>query len=181
MSKIGKQPVILPEGVNIEIKEDDVEVKGPKGALVVPYLSNVGVELVEREIRCSLKGKDKQSRSNWGTQRSLLENAVKGVSEGFERTLIVEGVGYRVGKEAEGLVMHLGFSHPVKYDAPEGIEFEIEKNSIIKVKGIDKELVGQTAAKIRSFRKPEPYKGTGIRYDDEVIQRKQGKKTATAA
>lgn len=181
MSKVGKQPITLPEGVSIEIKGRVIEVKGPKGNLEVLNLNNVGVEIGEKEINCVLKGKNKQSKSNWGTQRSILGNAVKGVSEGFEKVLIIEGVGYRVSKEKKNLVMQLGFSHPVKYSAPEGIEFEIEKNSIVKVKGINKELVGQVAAEIRSFRKPEPYKGTGIRYDDEIVQRKQGKKTATSS
>ncbi len=139
-----------------------------------------GLEKSEKEISFQAENLKKQTKSNWGTLRSLVANAVTGVAEGFSKKLIIEGVGYRVVKEGNNLNMSLGFSHPVKFEAPIGIIFEVEKNSILTVKGFDKNLVGQTAAKIRAFKKPEPYKGKGFHYEGEVIRRKAGKKAATA-
>ena len=129
----------------------------------------------------TLQGSGKQSRSNWGTIRALAANAIAGLTKGFQKTLILEGVGFRINKEGDNLNLSLGFSHPIQYKARPGIIFEVEKNTILKVKGIDKELVGQVTAEIRSLKKPEPYKGKGFRYENEVIRRKAGKKAATAS
>jgi large subunit ribosomal protein L6 len=121
----------------------------------------------------------KQVRSNWGTLRSLIQNAIDGLVKGYEKTLLLEGVGYKMAKEGNNLSLNLGFSHPVKFAAPEHIVFEVEKNTTLKIKGFDKALVGQVAAEIRGLKKPEPYKGKGFRYSDEIIKRKAGKKAAT--
>ncbi len=180
MSKIGKQPVIIPESVTVTIKDGELLFVGGKNQLIVPILKYVDAVIDNKEIKFSIGASNKQARSNWGTIRSLTQNAVFGLSKGFEKTLILEGVGYRITKEGENLTLSLGFSHPVTYKAPAGIVFEVEKNSILKVKGFDKTLVGQVAAEIRGMKKPEPYKGKGFRYSDEVIRRKAGKKAATS-
>ena len=153
--------------------------RGPKGEIRVPVLLGVEISVEGKEIHCGIQGARKQIRSNWGTLRSLLENAVEGVTKGFQKTLILEGVGFRISKQPEGLQLLLGLSHPVLIQKKEGIEFEVEKN-ILRVKGIHKELVGETAAKIRALKKPEPYKGKGFRYENEVIRRKAGKKAGGA-
>jgi len=175
MSKIGSKPVNIPEGVTIEVKDDVVEVKGKNGVLTVPVLSGVTMEIKDGEMSFETSKKTKQALSNWGTMRSLVQNAVLGSMENFSKELIVEGVGYRANVEGKDLVLGLGFSHPVKFSIPDGIEISVEKNSI-KISGKDKAQVGETAAKIRSFRKPEPYKGKGIRYSDETVKIKAGKK-----
>jgi len=179
MSRIGSKPVKIPEGVAVEVKESEVEVKGKDATLTVPVLEGVKIEKGEGEIVFSPEGKTKQVVSNWGTMRSLVNNAVQGVSESFSKELIVEGVGYRANVEGSDLVMGLGYSHSIKFPIPEGTEISVDKN-VITVKGADKAKVGETAAKIRDFRKPEPYKGKGIRYSDEVIKRKAGKKAVGA-
>lgn len=181
MSKIGKQPIRIPAGVDITIEGKEIKIKGQKGELSVPLLSGVEVKMENGEIAFTIKSSAKQQRSNWGTQRALVQNAVSGLVKDFEKTLILEGVGYRVTKEGENLSLNLGFSHPIKYEAPKGIAFEVEKNSILKVRGSDRALVGQVAAEIRALRKPEPYKGKGFHYLGEVIRRKAGKKAATAS
>jgi len=178
MSKIGKQPIKIPEGVTIEIMDNEIVVKNAKAELKVPLLRGIKPVLEAGYLKLNLIGESKQARSNWGTMRSLLANAVSGLIKGFEKILFLEGVGYRITKEGDDIVMNLGFSHPVRYKAPKGIIFEVEKNSILKVKGIDKSLVGRVAAEIRSFKKPEPYKGKGFRYSNEIIHRKAGKKAA---
>jgi large subunit ribosomal protein L6 len=180
MSKIGKQPIKITSGVAVELKDGVVFVKNANKELKIPILDGVKVEVVGDEVRLSLEKDSKRSRSNWGTLRALIANAILGVTQGFEKTLILEGVGFRIVKEGNDLVLNLGFSHPVKFKAPDGITFEVEKNTILKVKGFDKALVGQVAAKIRSLKKPEPYKGKGFRYADEVIRRKAGKKAVGA-
>lgn len=181
MSKVGKQPITIPENVTVSVHADDhnVVVKGPKGELTIPILTGVTVSLEGKTLTASIQSKVKQVKSNWGTERALIQNAVIGVTDGFEKTLILEGVGYRIMKEGENLTLNLGFSHPVKFEAPAGIAFEIEKNSILKIKGIDKGLVGKVAAEIRQMKKPEPYKGKGFHYEGEVVRRKAGKKAAT--
>ena len=177
MSKVGKQPVTLPEKVSAEKQEGFMVIRGPLGELKVPEREGVGVEIKDGEIVLDLKKDKKQFRSNWGTLRSLIQNAVEGVTKGFEKNLQLEGVGFRIAAEGKDLNLTLGFSHPVIYKAPEGIEFEVDsKNLTIKIKGIEKSLVGQTAAEIRALKKPEPYKGKGFRYEGEVIRRKAGKK-----
>jgi large subunit ribosomal protein L6 len=182
MSKIGKQPIKLPEGVTASVDEDKITVKGPKGELEVRLLPYVRPEFDEaaRELKFTPEANHKQARSNWGTMRANAANAVLGVTNGFAKTLVVEGVGYRITKAGEGLEMTLGFSHPVKYEATPGITFEVEKNTILKISGIDKRLVGQVAAEIRAFEKAEPYKGRGFRYSDEVVRRKAGKKAVAS-
>lgn len=180
MSKIGKQPIPVPADITVTVADGAVSVKGSKGTLTVPLLSGVEVVVENGVLQCSLKGTGKQSRSNFGTMRALIANAVAGLTKGFEKTLILEGVGYRVTKEGENLLLALGFSHPVRYEAPAGIIFEVEKNSILKIKGIDRALVGQVAADIRDLKKPEPFRGKGFHYSDEVIKRKVGKKAGAA-
>ncbi len=181
MSKIGKQPIKIPAGLFITIEKKEIKIKSDKNELIVPVLSGVDATLAEGELNFKISGSSKQHRSNWGTQRALVQNAINGLVKDFEKVLILEGVGYRVTKEGEGLSLNLGFSHPIKYAPPKGIVFEIEKNSILKVKGSDKALVGQVAAEIRGLKKPEPYKGKGFHYVNEVVRRKAGKKAATAS
>ncbi len=180
MSKIGKQPIKLPEGVVATLDGETLHFKGPKAEMAVRILPGVKATVADGIVTFELVGTSKQARSNWGTTRALAQNAAAGLKEGFAKTLVLEGVGYRVTKEGESLSFTLGFSHPVKYAAPQGITFEVEKNSILKVKGADRQLVGQVAAEIRAMKKPEPYKGKGFHYADEVVRRKAGKKAATA-
>lgn len=179
MSKIGIKPIVIPEDVAINIKESEVEVKGKNATLSVPILEGISVEKKENELVFSPSDETKQVRSNWGTMRSLVKNAVIGVNEDFSKELIVEGVGYRANVEGSDLVLGLGYSHRIKFQIPEGINIKVDKN-MINISGADKARVGEAAAKIRSFRKPEPYKGKGIRYSDEVIKRKAGKKAVSA-
>ncbi|MDI6734051.1 MAG: 50S ribosomal protein L6 [Patescibacteria group bacterium] len=180
MSKIGKQPIKISEGVTVVISSDEVIVKNAKNEIKTALLKGIKPVLENNLLKLELINDSKQARSNWGTMRSLLANAVYGLTMGFEKTLFLEGVGYRVIKEGNDLSMNLGFSHPVRYKAPAHITFEVEKNSILKIKGFDKALVGQVTAEIRSFKKPEPYKGKGFRYSNEIIRRKAGKKAAAA-
>lgn len=181
MSKIGKQPIEIPKDVTVNLSDSIFAIKGPLGEIKLPTLKGVKTSIDDNSITLSLTEDKKQARSNWGTLRSLVSNAIVGVTKGFEKTLILEGVGYKISKEGEDLNMAVGFSHPVQFKAKEGISLEVEKNSILKIKGIDKALVGQVAAEIRSVKKPEPYKGKGFRYEDEVIRRKAGKKAITAS
>lgn len=179
MSKIGKKPITIPDGVEVKIADGKLEVKGKLGSLVLPILEKVSVELKDKTLVFTVDGASKQSRANWGTMRALAQNAVTGVSEGYFKYLDMEGIGFRASLEGKTLVLNIGFSHPVKFVPPEGVTLVIEKSSI-KVSGADKSLVGEVAAKIRDLKKPEPYKGTGIRYRGEVIARKEGKKAASA-
>jgi len=174
MSRIGKLPIQIPSGVTITVADDAVTVAGPKGQLVVPHLSDVTVKVEDGNAVVTRKDDERIARAQHGLQRALLNNAVVGVTEGFEKKLEVNGVGFRVSGGGQAIEMALGFSHPVKYEAREGVQLEVNKMEIT-VKGIDKQLVGQTAAEIRSLKKPEPYKGKGIKYADEVILRKAGK------
>lgn len=180
MSRIGKQPVAIPEGVTVTIDGDEIEVKGSNATLKVEILRGVKVEVKDSEVLFTPVNKTKQTRSNWGTLRALVQNAILGAKEDFSRKLVVEGVGYKVNMEGNTLVLALGFSHPVKYPVPEGIKIEVEGNNIA-ISGPDKEQVGQVAATIRKFKKPEPYKGKGIRYSDEVVRRKAGKKAVATS
>lgn len=161
------------------MNNDVFEVKGKLGALQLKLLNFVTAEMKDKEIQLNITDNEKQARANWGTMGSLLQNAIKGVSEGFSKVLEIEGVGFRASMEGNNLVLNVGFSHPVKFSPPEGIKLVVEKNTI-SVSGIDKALVGETAAQIRRIKKPEPYKGKGIRYQGEVIRRKAGKKVAGA-
>lgn len=179
MSKIGKKPIILPEGVEVKIGAEEVLIKGLKGELSVRIFSGFKVGLEGGELRVIPPEKtQKQTNALWGTFKALLKNAVLGVTTGYEKQLEFEGIGFKVAIEGENLVLSLGFSHPVKLAIPKGIKITVNKN-IITVSGIDKDLVGRTASQIRALKKPEPYKGKGIRYLGEVIRRKAGKKAAT--
>ncbi len=174
MSRIGKLPIDIPAGVTITVDSDIVTVNGPKGELIVPHLSDVTVTLQENKAIITRKDDQKIAKAQHGLQRALLNNAVIGVTKGYEKRLEVNGVGFRVSGGGNEIEMLLGFSHPVKYRAPEGILLTVEKMNII-VSGISKQAVGQAAAEIRKIKKPEPYKGKGIKYSDEVVRHKAGK------
>lgn len=174
MSRIGKLPIDVPAGVTITVDSDVLTVKGPQGELTVPHLSDVTVTVEGAVARVERNNDERIAKAQHGLQRALLFNAVEGVTKGYEKKLEVNGVGFRVNGGGQEIEMSLGFSHPVKYKAREGVQLEVNKMSIT-VKGIDKQLVGQTAAEIRALKKPEPYKGKGIKYADEVILRKAGK------
>lgn len=174
MSRIGKLPIEIPAGVTITVDSDAITVKGAKGELVVPHLSDVTVAVDGNTATVTRNDDERIAKAQHGLQRSLLNNAVQGVTNGFEKKLEVNGVGFRVSGGGQGLEMALGYSHPVKYQAPEGIQLTVNKMEIT-VAGIDKQQVGQVAAEIRALRKPEPYKGKGIKYADEQILRKVGK------
>jgi large subunit ribosomal protein L6 len=174
MSRIGKLPIDVPSGVTITVDSDVISVVGPKGTLTVPHLSDVTVALEGTQALVTRKDDERIAKAQHGLQRALLQNAVDGVTKGFEKKLEVNGVGFRVNGGGQAIEMLLGFSHPVKYEAPQGITLTVDKMSIT-VSGIDKQAVGQVAAEIRAFKKPEPYKGKGIKYADEVVLRKAGK------
>jgi large subunit ribosomal protein L6 len=174
MSRIGKLPIDVPAGVTITVDSDVISVKGPKGELTVPHLSDVTVTLEGTQAIVTRKDDERIAKAQHGLQRALLFNAVEGVTKGFEKKLEVNGVGFRVASSNNELTMSLGFSHEVKYKAPEGVSVTNDK-MVITVNGIDKQAVGQVAAEIRSLKKPEPYKGKGIKYADEVLLRKAGK------
>ncbi len=174
MSRIGKLPIDVPAGVTITVDSDVITVKGPKGELTVPHLSDVTVTLEGTQAIVTRHDDEKVAKAQHGLQRSLLNNAVDGVTKAFEKKLEINGVGFRVSGGGSEIEMLLGFSHPVKYTAKDGINLAVEKMTIT-VSGIDKQAVGQVAAEIRSLKKPEPYKGKGIKYADEVILRKAGK------
>ncbi|MCF7822281.1 MAG: 50S ribosomal protein L6 [Mariprofundaceae bacterium] len=176
MSRIGKQPVILPSGVEAKIEASSVTVKGPKGEMTSPLFDGISIsqEGSELQLACADLG-SKQMKGNFGLARALLANNVTGVSEGFKKVLELRGVGYRAQTQGKKLNLSLGFSHPVEYEIPEGVQAEVEKSNII-ISGFDKQKVGQVAAEIRAFRPPEPYKGKGVRYVDEHVAMKEGKK-----
>ncbi len=178
MSRIGKKPILIPEGVEVKIEGKKVIVKGPKGQLSKEIPPEIKTELREGKIFVFPQIETKKSKALWGTMRQLISNLIDGVTKGFEKKLEIEGLGYRAALEGEDLVLEVGFAQPVKIKTPAGIKFSVEKN-VITVFGTDKELVGQVAAKIRKVRPPEPYKGKGIRYLGEVIRRKAGKKVVT--
>ena len=182
MSRIGKQPVPLPEGVTVEIVDRAVTVKGPKGDL--SYMHEKGIAVVQRdgELVVTRVSDEKRHRALHGLTRALLANMVHGVSEGFSKQLDLVGIGYTAEQKGPNVLLNLGFSLPIYFQAPLGIELGVtNKNTSVVVKGIDRQLVGQVAAKIRSLRKPEPYKGKGVRYRDEVIRRKAGKTVSAKA
>jgi large subunit ribosomal protein L6 len=174
MSRIGKLPVTVPAGVTITVDNNVISVQGPKGTLTQPLLSEVELKVEGNEATITRTNDEKIARSQHGLMRSLVANMVKGVTDGFEKKLEVNGVGFRVSGGGQAIEMALGYSHPVKYNAPQGVTLTVDKMNIT-VSGADKQQVGQVAAEIRSLRKPEPYKGKGIKYSDEVIIRKAGK------
>ncbi len=181
MSRIGKEPIVLPSGVKVEIKGNYIKVTGSKGSLEREIRPEIEIKQEGETLVCTPDGDSKRVRSFWGLTRSLVNNMVVGVDKGFEKKLIVEGVGYKAKTSGSTLILNVGYSHPVEFKMPEGISIEAGKDNVLVVSGIDKELVGLTAAKIRQIRKPEPYKGKGIRYIDEHIVRKVGKAGAAAA
>lgn len=175
MSRIGKLPIDIPSGVKVLIDDAVIQIEGPKGKLKRQLLSGVSVKAQDNSIIVQKQGDDKQSASYYGLTRTLINNMVIGVTKGFEKILEINGVGYRAESKKNLLTLNLGYSHPINFSLPIGVEVEVEKMTKVFVRGADKELVGQTAAKIRSYRLPEPYKGKGIKYSDEKILRKAGK------
>jgi len=176
MSRIGSKPVKVPEGVTVTLANQALTAKGKLGELSMAINGHVDVDYLDDEIVVTPKDESKSARSMWGMQRSLAQNIVTGVSEGFSKELEIQGVGYRAALQGKILTLQLGYSHDIDFSIPDGIEIECERPNSIKVKGIDKQMVGQVAAVIRSYRPPEPYKGKGIRYLGEYIFRKEGKK-----
>ncbi|WP_409069042.1 50S ribosomal protein L6 [Clostridium sp. FAM 1755] len=176
MSRVGKLPVTIPNGVTVTVTPDNVvTVKGPKGELVKAMNKKVNIAVEDNSVVVTRDNDHKDVRALHGLTRALINNMVTGVNEGYVKTLELVGVGYRAQLQGKKLVLSLGFSHPVEMEAVSGVDFEVEGGTKVKVKGIDKELVGAVAADIRKWRKPEPYKGKGIKYENEVIRRKEGK------
>jgi len=178
MSKIGKQPIPIPEGVTVEISGTKVDVTGPKGTLSKKFSRLAVIEVKDGNVLVSTKGKTKAAMAVWGTVRSIISSMIDGVTKGWTKELELVGTGYRAEVQGNTLVLTVGYSHPINIEAPEGISFKVEK-TFITVEGADKELVGQISANIRKVRPPEPYKGKGIKYKDEVIRRKAGKAAKT--
>ena len=178
MSRIGKQPVTLPAGVSASLEAGVMTLKGPQGELSLKIPSTVVVQQEGQVLTVNRPGDDKQSRSDHGTIRALLQNMVVGVKDGYSRELEIQGVGFRAAIAGKELTMNVGYSHPVEYTVPESITLTVTDNTQLKVAGIDKQLVGQVAARIRAFCPPEPYKGKGVRYKDERVRRKAGKTVA---
>ena len=176
MSRIGKKPVELPSGVSATVSGQTVEVKGPKGTRSFTATDDVTIKLEDNVITVTPRGNSKRARQQWGMSRSMVENLVTGVSTGFKKELEINGVGYRANMQGTTLKLSLGYSHEVNFEVPEGVTVTAPKQTEVVVEGIDQQLVGQVAANIRDWRKPEPYKGKGIKYKDEYIFRKEGKK-----
>jgi len=176
MSRVGKNPVAIPAGVNVEVAGGKVSAKGKLGALSVGLSSDVTVKVENGQVLVQPVGSSKRARMMWGTTRNLVRNMVNGVATGFSKSLEINGVGYRAAVQGKELVLQLGFSHEIKYPIPEGITIKAEKPTALTISGADRQRVGQVAAEIRSYRGPEPYKGKGIKYESETILRKEGKK-----
>ena len=176
MSRIAKMPVKIPSGVSVDLNDGELLVKGPGGELRRVAPSSVEVQLEDGEVRVSPRDESREAKALSGTVRSLVDGMVVGVSQGFEKALELQGVGYRAAKQGTRLVMQLGFSHSIEYEAPPGVDIETPNPTSILVRGADKQRVGQVAAELRAFRPPEPYKGKGVRYRGEQVRRKEGKK-----
>ena len=177
MSRVGKYPVSVPAGVTVSMNGDVVTAKGKLGELSYPVVTDaVDVEIKGSEVSVAPKGSDRRARTMWGTTRSLINSMCIGVSTGFSKSMEITGTGYRAAMQGNDLVLNLGYSHEIRYAVPAGIKIVVERPTAIKVEGADKQRVGQVAAEIRDYRGPEPYKGKGVRYTDEVILRKEGKK-----
>lgn len=176
MSRVGKYPVAVPDGVTIQIANDEIKAKGKLGELSAPISPEVDVVHEDNVVKVVPKRDSKRARAMWGTTRALVNNIVTGVSEGYTVNLEINGVGYRAAVEGKDLVLALGFSHPVRFPIPDGITMKCERPTAISISGSDKQVVGQLAAEIRAFRPPEPFKGKGVKYANEVILRKEGKK-----
>ena len=176
MSRIGKKPVDLPDGVSATVSGQSIEVKGPKGTRSFKATDDVDLKVEDNVVTVTPRGKSKRARQQWGMSRTMVANLVTGVTEGFKKELEIQGVGYRAQMQGNTLKLNLGLSHDVDYTAPEGVTVTAPKQTEVVVEGIDEQLVGQVAANIRQWRKPEPYKGKGIRYKGEFVFRKEGKK-----
>jgi large subunit ribosomal protein L6 len=175
MSRIGKKPVTVPQGVTLDLKGNEVAVKGPKGELRRRLHPEMQLALANGTLTVSRPSEEKKHKALHGLTRTLVQNMVDGVSKGFSRTLEIQGVGYKAEVKPYGVNLIVGFSHPVKYEAPKGIKISVENNTVVKIEGADKEAVGQVASELRAVRPPEPYKGKGIRYQGEQVRRKAGK------
>ena len=180
MSRVGQAPIEVPSAVQVSVTAGRITVNGPKGELQRAFPEEIAIDVADNQILVSRSKESREVKALHGLFRSLVANMVKGVTDGFEKSLEIHGVGYRAAKQGNGLEIQVGFSHPVKKDAPQGIEYEVPSPTKIVVRGIDKELVGQTAAEIRAIRKPEPYKAKGIRYEGEHVRRKSGKAAKAA-
>jgi len=176
MSRVGKYPVTLPQGVTAEMKGHTLAVKGKLGSLSLETPTDVEVKIVDGKVAVSMRQDSSKARVLWGTTRNNINNMVKGVTDGFKTVLEIEGVGFKAAVQGKDLVLQIGFSHEVRYTMPEGIIIKAEKPTVISVTGTDKQKVGQVSAEIRGFKKPEPYKGKGIKYEGERVRRKEGKK-----
>jgi large subunit ribosomal protein L6 len=177
MSRIGKKPIAIPAGVTATVESGTLTVKGPKGTLAMQLLDDlVKYEIAEGEIRVTPLTQAQRNRAAWGMQRTNVQNLVTGVTEGFSKKLLISGVGYRAQAQGKNLKLQLGYSHDVNFAVPEGVDVKTPDQNTVEISGIDKQKVGQVAAEIRRWRKPEPYKGKGIKYDGEFIFRKEGKK-----
>ncbi|MBF0134723.1 MAG: 50S ribosomal protein L6 [Magnetococcus sp. DMHC-1] len=176
MSRIGKKPIPVPSGVDVKVDHQTVSIKGKRGTLTRTFHQDVEIHVESGTIRVSPRRDDREGKALWGLTRSLLNNMVHGVSEGFTRKMEIVGVGYRAAVSGRVLKLTLGYSHPIDYALPEGVNVEVEKNTLLTLTGADRERLGQTCAEIRDYRPPEPYKGKGIRYLEETVLRKEGKK-----
>jgi large subunit ribosomal protein L6 len=175
MSRIGKKPVAVPKGVTVEVQGQTVGVKGPKGELRRTFHPEMQLSLADNQVSVARPSEDKRHKALHGLTRTLVQNMMEGVSKGYMKTLEIQGVGYKAEAKPYGVNLIVGYSHPVKYEAPKGIKISVENNTVVKVEGADKENVGQVAAELRQVRPPEPYKGKGIRYQGEQVRRKAGK------
>ena len=175
MSRIGRKPVVVPKGVSVALNGQQLSVKGPRGELKRTFHPEMQLALAGEQVTVGRPSDEARHKALHGLTRTLIQNMVDGVAKGFTRVLEIQGVGYKAEAKPTGLQLALGFSHPVHYPAPAGIKFTVDNNTIVKIEGPDKELVGQVAAEIRSLRKPEPYKGKGVRFQGEVVRRKAGK------
>ncbi len=181
MSRIGNKPVVIPQGVRVQVVDRRVSAEGPKGKLVQPLPPGLSATVEGTQLVISRAGEDRKVRALHGLARSLVQNMVTGVKEPFERKLEIVGIGYRAQVQGRAIQLALGYSHPVIFPLPDGITAEIDKQTLITLRGADKALLGETAAKLRMLRKPDPYKGKGIKYSDEVVRRKVGKKAGAGA
>ena len=175
MSRIGRKPVTVPKGVTVQLQGHDVAVKGPRGELRRRLHPEMQIALDKDQFTVARPSEEKRHKALHGLTRTLVQNMVEGVSKGFSKTLEIQGVGYKAEAKPYGVNLIVGFSHPIKYEAPKGIKITVDNNTVVKIEGADKELVGQVAAELRSVRPPEPYKGKGIRYQGEQVRRKAGK------
>jgi large subunit ribosomal protein L6 len=180
MSRKGKMPVVLPKGVEVQVKENVIHVKGPKGTLTETLVPGVSLKIEKDAVSVEVSGTSRQERSFHGLYRALVQNMVTGTATGFEKKLEMQGVGYRAAVQGKNVDLQLGFSHPTPLPIPEGIQVKIEKNTLITISGANKQMVGQFAAEIRAVKPPEPYQGKGVRYDGEYVRRKAGKAAKSA-